>query len=197
MADSVEVDRNGEAEIDVLANDTDEDGELLTLLAVEQAQHGTVAIRDGKAVYTPNADFYGTDSFTYTVSNEQGGTDVGTVSVTVENVVVDIQKTKMNVSWAAVDGAKSYTLEYKLDTASRWTKKVVTKNTAAIYGIAGRTYDFRVTARTPGAETFEQSAVILSKPTLKAEKPRQKQPKFVDIDDMRNRVYIYLIHMDP
>ena len=176
--DSAEVGRNGEVEIDVLANDTDEDGDLITLLAVEQAQHGTVAIRDGKTVYTPNAGFHGTDSFAYTISDGKGATDSGTVSVTVENVVVDVQKTKMNVSWAAVDGAAKYTLEYKLDTASKWTKKVVKTNTASISGTAGRTYEIRVTAQTAGAETFEQSAVILSKPTLKADKSSIKDDTF-------------------
>lgn len=176
--DSAEVDRNGEIEIDVLANDTDADGDLITLLAVEQAKNGAVVIRDGKTVYTPNAGFYGTDSFEYTISDGKGGTDVGTVAVTVENVVVEIQNTKMNVSWAAVDGAKTYTLEYKLNTAAKWSKKVVNTNTASISGKAGCEYDIRVTAQVEGAQAFEQSAIILSKPTLKADKSSIKDDTF-------------------
>ena len=68
--------------IDVLHNDTDADGDALILQSVGQAAHGTVAIQNGEAVYTPNAGVYGTDSFTYTVSDGRQST-VGTVNVTV------------------------------------------------------------------------------------------------------------------
>ena len=36
--------------------------------------------------YTPEADFFGTDTFTYTISDGNGGTDTATVTVTVTNV---------------------------------------------------------------------------------------------------------------
>ena len=76
--------------IDVLANDTDADSPALTVDAVGDAANGTVAINDdGTVTYTPAADFFGTDSFTYTVSDETGLTDTATVSVTVaEDVVI-------------------------------------------------------------------------------------------------------------
>ncbi|MFV0472826.1 MAG: Ig-like domain-containing protein, partial [Pikeienuella sp.] len=69
--------------IDVLANDTDADSDPLTVSAVGTAANGTVEIVDGQVVYTPNAGFSGSDSFTYTVSDDEGATDTGNVSVTV------------------------------------------------------------------------------------------------------------------
>ena len=48
--------------------------------------NGTVAIVDGQAVYTPNADFNGEDTFTYTVTTEPGNTETATVTVTVTGV---------------------------------------------------------------------------------------------------------------
>ena len=58
------------AAIDVLANDTDVDGDTLTVTAVTAAGNGTVTLdRRGTVTYTPDADFIGTDSFTYTVSD--------------------------------------------------------------------------------------------------------------------------------
>jgi hypothetical protein len=55
---------------DVIANDTDADGNTLSLTAVTTAGTGTVAINaDGLSIdYTPAADFNGTELITYTVS---------------------------------------------------------------------------------------------------------------------------------
>ncbi len=72
--------------LNVLSNDSDLDGDTLTLDSVTQPPNGTVAIVGGQLVYTPNANFKGTDSFTYTVDDGNGGTATATVSVTVEPV---------------------------------------------------------------------------------------------------------------
>ncbi|MEM6739992.1 MAG: Ig-like domain-containing protein [Pseudomonadota bacterium] len=69
--------------IDVLANDSDPDSDALLLAEVGQGANGSVEIVDGEAVYTPDAGFSGTDTFTYTVSDGGGGEDTGTVNVTV------------------------------------------------------------------------------------------------------------------
>ena len=58
----------------VLANDSDPDGNPLTVAAVGQAEHGTVVINaNGTVTFTPDADFVGDDSFSYTISDGQGG----------------------------------------------------------------------------------------------------------------------------
>jgi VCBS repeat-containing protein len=55
--------------IDALYNDTDIDDGPKEITAVTQPANGTTAIIEGIAIiYTPDADFNGTDSFTYTVS---------------------------------------------------------------------------------------------------------------------------------
>ncbi len=71
--------------IDVLANDTFTSAHSVS--SVTQGTNGSVVIEaDDTVTYTPNADFNGTDSFTYTVSN--GGPDeTATVNVTVTAVV--------------------------------------------------------------------------------------------------------------
>lgn len=49
----------------VLANDTDENGDLLTAQLVTGVSHGSLTLSsDGSFTYTPNKGFYGTDSFT-------------------------------------------------------------------------------------------------------------------------------------
>ncbi len=66
----------------VLGNDTDPDGDTLTVSWWSSASHGQFLLsNDGSFVYTPNAGFTGTDSFSYTVSDGQA-TD-GPISVTI------------------------------------------------------------------------------------------------------------------
>ena len=55
--------------IDVLANDTDPDGDALRITGTSTATNGTVQIVDNKIVYTPIKDFVGQDTFTYTITD--------------------------------------------------------------------------------------------------------------------------------
>ena len=68
----------------VLANDTDADGDAITVTGVTQPVNGS-ATTDGMSVtYTPTVGFEGTDAFGYTISDGRGGTDTATVTVVVE-----------------------------------------------------------------------------------------------------------------
>jgi VCBS repeat-containing protein len=70
-----------------LANDTDIDGDALTAVLVDNPAHGTVALaEDGSFQYTPNPDFYGSDSFTYVASDGELESNLATVAITVEPV---------------------------------------------------------------------------------------------------------------
>lgn len=69
----------------VLFNDTDADGDVLTLVSVSQANHGTVARSGTRLIYTPRTE--GFDSFTYTVRDPSGATAVGNVTLTVRDLV--------------------------------------------------------------------------------------------------------------
>jgi hypothetical protein len=72
--------------IDVLANDSDPDGDSLTLsdYQVTSSRGGTVSCdEEGQCTYGPAVGFSGSDSFTYTVSDGKGGSDSATVSVNV------------------------------------------------------------------------------------------------------------------
>ena len=75
------------ASIAVLANDTDLDGDTLTVSGVSAPAHGNAtANADGTVTYTPAGNYSGPDTFTYTVSDGHGGTATGTVTVTVTAV---------------------------------------------------------------------------------------------------------------
>ena len=75
-------------DLGVLGNDTDPDGDTLMIAAVTQGSHGTVVITGGGTglTYTPDPDYYGPDTFTYTISDGNGGTDTTRVDVVVTSV---------------------------------------------------------------------------------------------------------------
>ncbi|PIE00735.1 MAG: hypothetical protein CSA79_02545 [Thiothrix nivea] len=73
--------------ISVLENDTDADGDTLTISSVDATSRhgGTVTISGSDVVYTPTGGFTGTDTFTYTITDGQGGTATATVTVSVDS----------------------------------------------------------------------------------------------------------------
>jgi len=74
------------AATDILANDTDIDGDTITLTGVDASAdtHGTVSLdADGNVIFVPEDGFSGDASFTYTISDGNGGTDTATVNVNV------------------------------------------------------------------------------------------------------------------
>ncbi|MDQ4053655.1 MAG: Ig-like domain-containing protein, partial [Actinomycetota bacterium] len=85
-ADTATTPEDQAVDIDVLANDVDEDGDVLTVTAVVVAPgHGTAAVVDGKIRYTPAADYCSppTDTFTYEISDGNGHQATSLVDVTV------------------------------------------------------------------------------------------------------------------
>ncbi len=73
---------NTEITIDVLANDVDVDGDVLTLQSAS-VDFGVVEIIDEQLVYTPPTDFFGVAMINYGVSDNNGGTGFAQVSVDV------------------------------------------------------------------------------------------------------------------
>ena len=84
--DSANVNEDSSVTVFVRSNDSDPDGDLTFVQSVTQGAHGAVTMSGGLPVYTPVANYFGPDTFTYTLSDGKGGTDVATVSITVSNV---------------------------------------------------------------------------------------------------------------
>ena len=86
--DTATTDEDQSVRIDVLANDTDPDTEraALTVSVGRQPLNGTASVESDRTItYTPNANFAGENSFTYSVS-DGSLSDAGSVTVTVEAV---------------------------------------------------------------------------------------------------------------
>ncbi|MCL1068422.1 Ig-like domain-containing protein [Shewanella olleyana] len=72
--------------LDVLANDTDNSGNGLTITSASELDFGSVEIVDNKLVYTPEEDTTGVASFTYELTDGTN-TATGDVSVTVNHTM--------------------------------------------------------------------------------------------------------------
>ena len=77
----------------VLTNDVDPDGDSLSAVLGEGPSHGTLSLNDdGTFTYAPDADFNGTDAFTYRATDGQLESNLATVTITV-NPVNDVRGT--------------------------------------------------------------------------------------------------------
>ncbi len=90
--------------LDVLGNDTDANGDTLTISSVSTPSSGTASISAGKIVYNAAAGFAGTATFTYTISDGKGGTATATVTVTI-SAAANTPPVAVNDSFTVANGS--------------------------------------------------------------------------------------------
>jgi hypothetical protein len=119
---------------DMIANDTDADGDTLTLgtFSATSFNNGTITANGGILTYTPAPNFSGLDGFTYTVTDGWGGTSApGTVLITVNaapdtppgplSLTVDLSGGTVNGTFTGTPGA-TYILQRSTSLeAQSWT----------------------------------------------------------------------------
>lgn len=85
--DSYAIDQDQSLQVDapgVLGNDTDADGNPLTAAVTSQPGSGTLTLQSsGAFTYTPQAGFYGTDSFSYEANDGTSSSNTAVVALTV------------------------------------------------------------------------------------------------------------------
>jgi len=86
MDDTAETDEDTPVVIDVLSNDDDPDGDDLTVTEATSPDGSVTINDDGTLEFTPNPDFNGPTTITYTITDGKGGEDTATVDVTVNPV---------------------------------------------------------------------------------------------------------------
>lgn len=69
--------------MNVLSNDSDPEGDPLTIQSTSSASHGSVAILGDQLLYVPGINYHGSDSFTYIICDSQGLTSQATVTVNI------------------------------------------------------------------------------------------------------------------
>ncbi|MBU5616083.1 tandem-95 repeat protein, partial [Psychrobacter sp. TAE2020] len=140
----------------MLAKATDVDGDTLTYTLGAAAANGKVVIgKDGSYTYTPNADFNGTDSFTYTISDGQGGLITKTANITVASVN-DLPVSKDSIIAATEDTVVSGKLEAATDV----------DGDALTYAIATGAANGKVVIGKDGSYTYTPNADFNGKDTF-------------------------------
>ncbi len=84
VTDAVTVTAGVAVTISVLANDSDPDGDALTVTINQPPQHGSAVVNGVTIVYTPQANFNGADSLTYTITDSKGASAGATITITVQ-----------------------------------------------------------------------------------------------------------------
>ncbi len=166
--------------INLLANDTDANGDTLSVTANTAPANGTVTRTGGSATYTPAAGFSGTNSFTYTLSDGKGGTATGTVTVSVsaapapapapapaaaKSAVLSwsIPTTRADGSPIAVSeiaGYEIYVLAEGTGVSSVITVTGGTTTTYTVTGLSPDTYDFSMAAKDSAGNLSALSPVV-------------------------------------
>jgi|GEM_PF-314467 len=107
--DTATTQQNTPVTINVLANDTDEDNDTLSVTAVSNPPNGSAVINGDQTVtYTPDTGFSGQDTFTYTICAPEGcdtTSDTATVTVTVGAVGVTNYALNLNGGVAAASSS--------------------------------------------------------------------------------------------
>ena len=88
LSPSITVNENGSATGNVLVGAVDSEGNTITATGGTFATaNGSVAIAsNGAYTYTPNPNFFGSDSFSFTAQSSGGATASGTVNITINQV---------------------------------------------------------------------------------------------------------------
>jgi hypothetical protein len=85
--DSYTLPRDTVLRLDLLANDSDANGDFLSVAAVTAPRHGTLLRgADGSYTYRPNPGFAGTDSFSYRATDGQALSNLALVTLNVQAV---------------------------------------------------------------------------------------------------------------
>ena len=84
--DTASLAEDGTATLSVLANDSDGDGDTLSLTSTTPPSHGTVTQSGSNLIYQPSANYNGDDAFGYTLSDGFGGTAAAQVYLTITAV---------------------------------------------------------------------------------------------------------------
>ncbi|MCP5208135.1 MAG: tandem-95 repeat protein [Hahellaceae bacterium] len=132
MNDSGSTEQDQAVSLSVLANDSDVDGDVLSIASVSSAAHGSVTYTSNAVVYTPNAGYVGSDSFSYTAVDGAGGSATALVSITVTEktfppvtpsglIILDGTDGTAQLSWNDTDNEAAFVIQRETQHKKRLT----------------------------------------------------------------------------
>ena len=149
----------------ILANDTDVDGDVLTPTIMHGPQHGEITLNaDGSFTYTPDANWNGTDGFSYVVLDGAGESEVAVATINVASIAdpptarADAYSTGEDVPLSI--GAPMSVLANDSDPLGSMTAEVVAGPAhGALTLAADGTFQYTPEANWNGTDTFTYRAI--------------------------------------
>jgi hypothetical protein len=142
--------------INVLANDSDVDGDALVPIVVDGPRHGVLTLNpDGSFTYAPVAGFDGSDAFTYKASDGMADSNVAIVTITVNPVIPPAAPT-IDLD-AASDSGRSDTDDITRDNTPTFSGAADAGSTVKIY--SGTTFLGQTEATAENTWTFMTGAL--------------------------------------
>jgi len=138
----------------VLSNDSDVDGDTLSAVVVTPPTNGTLALNsNGAFTYSPNANYHGPDSFTYSISDGNGGSATATAAITVTSVN-DAPVANGQSITTAEDTAKAITLTASDVDGDALTFSIVTGPTKGTLAGSGAAQTYTPNLNYYGTDAF-------------------------------------------
>lgn len=136
---------------------TDIDGDVVSASLSEQASHGDVVI-DGRTIsYTPDENFYGSDVFSVTLTDDQGYTELQSIAVTVISVNDDPVISIQNMITLSEDGTTTFTFTYTDVDGDKVTASLSQEAEHGDVSIKGEQISY-----TPEADFYGDDSFVLS-----------------------------------
>ncbi|MFO1390558.1 beta strand repeat-containing protein [Cellvibrio sp.] len=125
----------------LLSNDSDPDGDPISLVSVQDAVNGTVSLVGGNVTFTPTPNYYGLASYTYTISDGRGGTDTALVTMNILpindiTVVSGVSATDTSITFTASDADVGTTLALTAPFAAVFSTTSVNNGSATILTVS-------------------------------------------------------------
>ncbi len=108
--DSASTLENTAVTIYVLSNDSDPDGDALTISSVSGVNGSARINSNGSITFTPASGFSGTETFSYSISDGKGGNASATVSVSVAAAPVASNKAPVAIDDSALSSGSAVTI---------------------------------------------------------------------------------------
>ncbi|MET1080783.1 MAG: retention module-containing protein, partial [Pseudomonas sp.] len=162
VADSASTDENTPVTVNVLNNDSDPDGDTLTVTGASAATGTVVVNPNGTLSYTPSTGFTGNDTITYSVSDGKGGTASSTVTVTVNpgtppnDLPVAVADTLQATEDQVLNGSLATNDTPSADGGNIWALGTQASNGTVIVNSDG-TFTYTPNANYNGADSFTYS----------------------------------------
>jgi NOL1/NOP2/fmu family ribosome biogenesis protein len=102
-ASSVTIQENTPKSITIAGSD--ENGDQLTYSVIADPAHGQLSGTEPNLTYNPEANFHGSDSFSFKVNDGQADSDVAVVSIEVESATASVTLKTYGLTVAAGDGS--------------------------------------------------------------------------------------------